>query len=99
MSFRKEKLTKPIYDWAKGVLPSISETEEKAIGAGTVWWDGELFSGSPDWDKLLAMPPAKLTAEESTVATARIYACDRLGRMAWSKRRRETVSCSVAVCR
>lgn len=64
MSFRKEKLTKPIYDWAKGVLPSISETEEKAIGAGTVWWDGELFSGSPDWDKLLAMPPAKLTAEE-----------------------------------
>ncbi|WP_185985204.1 acyl-CoA dehydrogenase [Aureimonas mangrovi] len=64
MSFRKEKLTKPIYRWAKGVLPSISETEAKAIDAGTVWWDGELFSGSPDWDKLLAMPPAKLTPEE-----------------------------------
>jgi acyl-CoA dehydrogenase len=29
-----------------------------------VWWDGEIFSGNPDWAKLLAMPPAKLTAEE-----------------------------------
>lgn len=64
MSFRREKLTRPIFGWAKRALPSISPTEAKAIDAGTVWWDGELFSGSPDWDRLLAMPPAKLSAEE-----------------------------------
>ncbi|WP_204326107.1 acyl-CoA dehydrogenase family protein, partial [Stenotrophomonas maltophilia] len=32
--------------------------------AGSVWWDGELFSGNPDWGSLLAMPPARLTEEE-----------------------------------
>ncbi|HKB55275.1 MAG TPA: acyl-CoA dehydrogenase, partial [Ramlibacter sp.] len=32
--------------------------------AGTVWWDGDLFSGRPDWDKLLAVPAPALTAEE-----------------------------------
>ncbi|WP_102959927.1 acyl-CoA dehydrogenase [Mangrovicella endophytica] len=64
MSFRRERLTRPIFRWAKGVMPPISPTEQEAIGAGTVWWDGELFSGNPDWNKLVAMPPATLTAEE-----------------------------------
>ncbi|BDA83071.1 acyl-CoA dehydrogenase [Aureimonas sp. SA4125] len=64
MSFRREKLTRPIFKWAKGVLPQLSSTESEAIGAGTVWWDGELFSGSPDWDKLLAMKPARLSPDE-----------------------------------
>ncbi len=64
MSFRKDRLTRPIFRWAKTALPAISETEEKAIGAGTVWWDGELFSGAPEWDKLLAMAPARLSDEE-----------------------------------
>ncbi len=40
----------------RNVLPQISATEQEAIDAGTVWWDGELFSGNPDWDKLLAFP-------------------------------------------
>lgn len=41
----------------------MSETERDAIDAGTVQ-DGELFSGRPDWDKLLAYPKAQLTEEE-----------------------------------
>ncbi|RIY03374.1 acyl-CoA dehydrogenase [Aureimonas flava] len=64
MSFRKDRLTRPIFRWAKTAMPPISDTESKAIDAGTVWWDGELFGGAPDWDRLLAMPPAKLTDEE-----------------------------------
>ncbi|HEY9056003.1 MAG TPA: acyl-CoA dehydrogenase [Aurantimonas sp.] len=64
MSFRQDKLTRPIYRWAKGVMPPISETEREAIDAGTVWWDGQLFTGDPDWDKLLAMPPARLSPDE-----------------------------------
>jgi acyl-CoA dehydrogenase len=46
------------------ILPQISATEQEAIDAGTVWWDGELFSGDPDWDKLLAFPKCGLSARE-----------------------------------
>ena len=46
------------------VLPHISATEQEAIDAGTVWWDGDLFSGNPDWGKLLAFPKPSLSAAE-----------------------------------
>ena len=46
------------------VLPPMSQTEREAIEAGTVWWDGELFSGRPDWKRLLATPAPTLTPEE-----------------------------------
>lgn len=64
MSWRAEKLTRPIFKWAKGVMPAISETEKEAIDAGTVWFDRELFTGNPNWQSLVDMPPAKLTKEE-----------------------------------
>jgi acyl-CoA dehydrogenase len=46
------------------ILPDMSQTEKEAIDAGTVWWDADLFSGKPDWNKLLAIPRPKLSAEE-----------------------------------
>ena len=46
------------------ILPDMSQTEKEAIDAGTVWWDADLFSGKPDWNKMLAIPAPKLTAEE-----------------------------------
>ena len=46
------------------ILPQVSVTEQEAINAGTVWWDGDLFSGHPDWDKLLAFPKSELNAAE-----------------------------------
>jgi acyl-CoA dehydrogenase len=64
MSFRRDTITKPIFRWAKGVLPSISDTEREALEAGDVWWDAELFTGNPDWKQLLAAPPARLSPEE-----------------------------------
>src|SRR5262249_8373347 len=63
-TFRRDYLSKPIFRWARQVLPTLSDTEREAIEAGDTWWDAELFAGNPDWRKLLAMPPAKLTAEE-----------------------------------
>ncbi|WP_309086247.1 acyl-CoA dehydrogenase [Chelativorans sp.] len=63
-TFRRERLTAPIFKWASKIMPPISETEREAINAGTVWWDGALFSGNPDWNELLRMPPAKLSPEE-----------------------------------
>ena len=62
--FRRDYITQPIFKWAAGIMPPISETERDAIDSGTVWWDGELFTGNPDWNRLMAMAPAKLSEEE-----------------------------------
>jgi len=48
------------------ILPPMTSTEREAIEAGTVGWDAELFSGRPDWKKLLALPRPQLTAEEQS---------------------------------
>ena len=46
------------------IMPPMSQTEREALEAGSVWWDGELFSGRPDWQKLLKTPAPKLSKEE-----------------------------------
>jgi acyl-CoA dehydrogenase len=46
------------------LLPPMSQTEREALEAGTVWWDGELFTGAPRWSKLLSAKPPELSAEE-----------------------------------
>jgi acyl-CoA dehydrogenase len=48
------------------ILPQVSQTEQEALDAGTVWWDGELFSGHPDWNRLLAYSRPALSAEEQS---------------------------------
>src|SRR6201986_4393442 len=63
-TFRRDFITKPIFSWARTVLPPMSDTEREALEAGDVWWDAGLFAGNPDWSKLLANAPATLTAEE-----------------------------------
>jgi acyl-CoA dehydrogenase len=49
---------------AKNFLPAISETEQTAIEAGNVWVDGELFSGKPDFKKIMKEAYPDLSAEE-----------------------------------
>ena len=34
------------------------------VAAGSTWWEADLFSGKPDWDKLRSLPEPSLTAEE-----------------------------------
>src|SRR5450756_802647 len=53
---RRNVVSSAVFKLFRKILPQISATEQEAIDAGTVWWDGELFSGNPDWDKLLAFP-------------------------------------------
>jgi acyl-CoA dehydrogenase len=62
--WRRKVFTGPVFKWFQRTLPPMSQTEREAIDAGTVWWDGELFSGRPDWRTLLAYPAPKLTEEE-----------------------------------
>ena len=61
---RRAVFSNPLLSVYRRILPDMSQTEKDAIDAGTVWWDGDLFSGKPDWDKLLRTPEARLTAEE-----------------------------------
>lgn len=63
-SLRRRCLTGPFLRRVRGALPRLSETEQQALRAGTVGWDGDLFSGSPNWDRLLCAPPAHLRPDE-----------------------------------
>src|SRR5712672_4304295 len=74
MSFRRDFITKPIFSLARGALPPMSDTEREALEAGDVWWDADLFTGNPDWSKLLGYAPAALTAEEQAFLNGQVDA-------------------------
>lgn len=63
---RRAVLSAPLLAVYKKILPQMSDTEREALEAGTVWWEGELFRGNPDWKKLHAYPQPKLTAVEQS---------------------------------
>jgi len=62
--FRLDLLSTRLLQFYKSVTPELSDTEQEAIDAGTVWWDGDLFTGKPDWEKLHAIARPRLTSEE-----------------------------------
>lgn len=45
-------------------LPPLGDTERAALEAGTVGFEGRLFSGNPDFDVLSGMGPNRLDARE-----------------------------------
>ncbi|WP_226469002.1 acyl-CoA dehydrogenase [Luteimonas panaciterrae] len=61
---RKALITAPLLKGYRKVLPPLSQTERIALETGSVGFEGELFSGDPDWKQLLSQPKAQLTAEE-----------------------------------
>src|ERR1700761_408928 len=61
---RVRLITRPFMKKYRKLLPTMSSTEKEALDAGTVWWDGELFTGGPDWQKLMSAKAPILTAEE-----------------------------------
>lgn len=63
-TLRQNYVSEPILSWFRKLLPALSQTEQEALEAGTVWWDAELFSGQPEWKKLLNVPKPELSKEE-----------------------------------
>ena len=61
---RQALITAPLLKFYTKLLPPLSATEKTALEAGTVGFEGELFSGMPKWDRLLSQPKPELTAEE-----------------------------------
>ena len=78
IELRREKITKPLLNVYRKMLPSMSDTERDALEAGNIWWDGELFSGMPDWDRLMSFPAPELSAEEQAFLDG---PCEELCRM------------------
>ncbi|RRQ20571.1 acyl-CoA dehydrogenase [Thiohalobacter thiocyanaticus] len=62
--WRRRVLIRPLFRTFKRILPPLSQTEREALEAGTVGWDGELFSGRPDWNALHRYPASQLSNEE-----------------------------------
>ena len=54
----------PLLGLYRKILPSMSDTEREALQAGTVWWEAEIFSGNPDWHRMLSYPAPALSLEE-----------------------------------
>lgn len=61
---RKPLVTAPLLRFYTKLLPPLTDTERTALESGTVGFEGELFSGKPDWEQLLRLPKPELTAEE-----------------------------------
>ena len=62
--WRRWLLTRHVLALYRRLLPPMSATERDAIEAGTVWWDAELFTGRPDWARLLSIPSPALSGDE-----------------------------------
>jgi acyl-CoA dehydrogenase len=75
---RKALITRRFLKTYIKLLPAMSQTEREALEAGTVWWDGELFTGAPKWSKLLSAKPPQLSAEEQSFLDG---PCEELCRM------------------
>jgi len=63
--WRQQYLTQRIFRLYRGRMPSLSPSEREALDAGTIWWEGQLFSGKPQWSTLLGYGRAALTTNES----------------------------------
>ena len=61
---RRRLLIEPAFNLVRKILPRVSDTERQALDAGTVGFDAELFSGTPNWNKLHDLPAVTLTDEE-----------------------------------
>ncbi|WP_040500565.1 acyl-CoA dehydrogenase [Henriciella marina] len=63
-SLRRNLITRPLMGWYKSVLPGLSDTEAQALEAGDTWWEADLFSGKPDWDRFREFRSHGFTPEE-----------------------------------
>jgi len=64
LPLRRHLISRHVLPLLRKTVPSMSDTEQQALEAGTTWWDAELFSGKPDWRILLAQPAPALSKEE-----------------------------------
>ena len=78
-AWRQQLISAPFLAQFRRMLPDISETEQVALDAGTVGWEGELFAGKPNWNLLKKQPYLELTVEEQAFLDGPVQQlCDML---------------------
>ena len=79
VDLRQKFITKPVYNALGKVMPAIGDTEREAIEAGTTWFETDLFSGRPDWEKFTHIQFSTLTEEEQSFVDNEVQElCDML---------------------
>ncbi|WP_197477468.1 acyl-CoA dehydrogenase [Alcanivorax sp. HI0044] len=79
VDLRQKFITKPVYNALGKVMPAIGDTEREAIEAGTTWFEADLFSGRPDWEKFAHIQFTTLTDDEqSFIDNEVVQLCDML---------------------
>ncbi|MEE8496452.1 MAG: acyl-CoA dehydrogenase, partial [Xanthomonadales bacterium] len=77
--WRQQLISAPFLKQFRRMLPTMSATEQVALDAGTVGWEGELFSGKPNWQRLKKQPHLELTVEEKAFVDGPVEElCDML---------------------
>lgn len=61
---RRFLVSRHLFRLISKMMPTMSLTEREALEAGTVSFEGDIFSGNPDFDHLLKEAPIQLSAEE-----------------------------------
>jgi len=64
--YRQRIIFKPLTKMLHPLIPKISQTEQVALDAGTVWIEKEFFSGRPDFKRIFSEPYSELTSEEKS---------------------------------
>lgn len=67
-----DAIDKRVYRWAKGVMPPISQTEQIALGSGTIGFDRDIFTGSPSLQHLVDTYEPKLSPEEEVFINEKV---------------------------
>lgn len=77
--WRQRFISLPMLKQYRKMVPKLSSTEQIALDAGTVGWEGELFAGKPSWKKLLRRKTPELTLEEKAFVEGPVEEfCDML---------------------
>lgn len=76
---RTRLLTSAMFRLFQKLAPPLSSSQRANLKVGDLWWEGELYRGRPDWNKLLTFQRTRLTdAERELLADAVPALCEAI---------------------
>lgn len=81
-AWRRRWLTEPLYRRLRNGVTPFTVFQQQVLAAGDPWWEGQLLSGTPDWNALTYVRPATLNAREKAFLEGPVHAlCALLERL------------------
>lgn len=81
-AWRRRWLTEPLYRRLRNGVTPFTLFQQQVLVAGDPWWEGQLLSGTPDWNALTYVRPATLNMKEKAFLEGPVMAlCALLERM------------------